>query len=140
MGINTESNEDDDPGIIRATMIAAWFKGKVILTGVALKALTGRMVSYDVATFLKPFSGTMAATALWDALTCHCIMKDAELRAIGVTTSVEVFNEIMDLYLPMYETNPSTLSKLARVQLLRAIGVAIAKHGSMFPTMEILLR
>lgn len=28
----------------------------------------------------------------------------------------------------------------AKVQILRAIGVAIVKHGSMFPTMEILLR
>ena len=139
MGINTET-ADDEQGALKAAMIAIWFKGKVILTGVALKQVTANIVSYDVATFLKPFSGTMAATALWDAMTCHCIMKDAELRAIGVTTSVEVFNDIVDRFLPMYEGDPKTLSKLARVQMLRAIGVAIAKHGSMFPTMEILLR
>jgi hypothetical protein len=140
MGINTDTGADDEAGVVQATLIAAWFKGKVILSGVVLKALTARVVPYDTATFLKPFSGTMAATAVWDALTCHCIMKDAELRAIGVTTSVEVFNEVVDLYLPMYENDPKTLSKIARVQMLRAIGVAIAKHGSMFPTMEILLR
>ena len=33
-------------------------------------------------------------------------MKDAETRAIGVTTSVEVFNEIMDTYVPTYESVP----------------------------------
>ena len=38
------------------------------------------------------------------------------------------------------EDDPETLSEKARVQILRAIGVAIVKHGSMFPTMEILLR
>lgn len=140
MGINTDVDERDEPGVIRAALIALWFKGKVIITGIALKALTAKLVSYDLATFLKPFAGTMAATALWDAMTCHCIMKDAELRAIGVTTSVEVFNEIMDRFLPMYEGNPTTLPQIARIQILRAIGVAIAKHGSMFPTMEILLR
>jgi hypothetical protein len=35
------------------------------------------------------------ATVIWDSMTCHCIMKDAEMRAIGVTTSIEVFNDIM---------------------------------------------
>ena len=45
-----------------------------------------------------------------------------------------------DTYLPDYELSPSTLSKKARIQLLRAIGLAIVKKGSMFPTMEILLR
>jgi hypothetical protein len=46
----------------------------------------------------------------------------------------------MDTFCPVYEENPSSLSDKARVQILRAIGVAIVKHGSMFPTMELLLR
>jgi hypothetical protein len=62
------------------------------------------------------------------------------VRAIGVTTSVEVFNEIIDTFCPFYESDPSSLPEAAKVQILRAIGVAIVKHGSMFPTMEILLR
>ena len=33
---------------------------------------------------------------LWDAMMCHGIMKSAEVKAIGVTTSVEIFNEAMD--------------------------------------------
>ena len=71
---------------------------------------------------------------------CHVIMRNAEIRAFGVTTGVEVFNEIIDIFCPAYEEEPETLSETARVQILRAIGVAIVKHGSMFPTMEILLR
>ncbi len=57
-----------------------------------------------------------------------------------MTTAVECFNEVMDTFCPGFESDPSTLSEIARVQILRAIGVAIVKHGSMFPTMEILLR
>lgn len=37
-------------------------------------------------------------------------------------------------------SNPSSLSEKARLQLLRAIGVAVVKKGSMFPTMELMLR
>jgi hypothetical protein len=98
------------------------------------------VTTYDTAMWLKPYFGTTVATVLWDSMTCHSIMKGAELRAIGVTTAVEVFNEVMDTFFPGYEVNPSTLSEKARVQLLRAIGVAIVKKGSMFPTMELLLR
>lgn len=57
-----------------------------------------------------------------------------------VLQSVEVFNEIMDTFCPEYEKNPSSLSEKAREQILRGIGVAIVKHGALFPTMEILLR
>ena len=42
----------------------------------------------------------------------------------------QVFNEIMDTFCPRYESNSASLSELARVQLLRGIGVAIVKHGA----------
>jgi hypothetical protein len=71
---------------------------------------------------------------------CHVIMRNAEIRAFGVTTGVEVFNEIIDTYCPNFEGDPDSLSPKARVQILRAIGIAIVKKGSLFPTMEILLR
>jgi hypothetical protein len=118
----------------------AFIKGKVVLTGIAFKQVTQRVVDYDVATWLKPYSGTMLACVLWDGLMCHAIIKNATIRAVGVTTAVEVFNEIVDLFCPRYEESPPTLSEAARVQFLRAVGVAIVKHGSMFPTMELLLR
>jgi hypothetical protein len=43
-------------------------------------------------------------------------------------------------FCPNYESDPASLSEAARVQMLRGIGVAIVKHGSMFPTMEMMLR
>jgi hypothetical protein len=117
-----------------------WIKGRVLISGVLLKMLTSKVTNYDTATWLKPYSGTMLAAMLWDSMLCHAIMKGAEVQAIGVTTSVEVFNEIMDTFCPLYEDDPDTLSDTAKIQILRAIGVAIVKHGSMFPTMELLLR
>eukprot|EP01044_Picomonas_judraskeda_P022823 COSAG03_NODE_5809_length_1169_cov_1.566355_2_plen_97_part_00 len=72
-----------------------WIKGRVLITGALLKILTAKVCNYDTATWLKPYSGTMLAAMLWDAMLCHAIMKGAEVQAIGVTTSVEVFNEIM---------------------------------------------
>ena len=125
---------------LRELLAVVFIKGKVVLTGTAFKQITMRVVDYDTATWIKPFSGTMLATALWDAMMCHTIMKNAEFRAFGVTTCVEVFNEIIDTFIPEYEADPHALPYEVRVQLLRAIGVAIVKHGSMFPTMELLLR
>lgn len=117
------------------------YKGKAIITGVLLKQVCARWVTtYDVAMWIKPYFGTTLATILWDGMTCHSIMKAAKLRAIGVTTTIEVFNEIIDTFFPGYVANPALLSEKARLQLLRAIGIAIVKKGSMFPTMELLLR
>ena len=97
MGVDTGAGGGgDESSIIGSTLAALWFKGKVIFTGIALKALTQQWTTYDIATFAKPYSGTMTATMMWDAMTCHCIVKEATLRATGVTTGVEVFNEVRD--------------------------------------------
>ena len=132
--------EDEGRNPLRDLLAVAFIKGKVVITGVLFKQLTARVVSYDTATFLKPYSGTMLATGMWDTMMCHVIMKNAEIRAFGVTTSVEVFNDILDEYCPLYEKQPESMSEKCKIQMLRAIGVAIVKHGSMFPTLEILLR
>ena len=115
-------------------------KGKVVITGALFKQITARVAPYNVATWCKPYTGTMLATGMWDTMMCHVIMKNAEIRAFGVTTGVEVFNEIIDVYCPNYEGDPTSMSDRCKKQILRAIGVAIVKKGSMFPTLELLLR
>ena len=71
---------------------------------------------------------------------CVDVVPRIVLLRIGVTTAVEVFNDIFDTFCPIYESEPESLSEIARVQVLRAIGVAIVKAGTMFPTLELLLR
>ena len=44
-----------------------------------------------------------------------------------VRRSVEVFNEILDTFCPLYEHNPASLSEPTKIQFLRAIGVAVVK-------------
>jgi hypothetical protein len=166
MGV-AASGEDAGPArpAIVNVLAVAWIKGRVVITGTAFKQICARVANYDTAHWAKPYAGPMLAAMIWDSMLCHAIMKGAEVKAIGVTTGVEVFNEIMvcplvcappgwnrcishdtalwfpqDTFCPLYESNPSSLSETAKIQILRAIGVAIVKHGSMFPTMEILLR
>ena len=141
MGVDAGGGEDEVSRPLLINILAvAWIKGRVLISGIVFKMITCMYFNWDSATWLKPWLGTAWACMLWDAMLCHAIMKGAEVQAIGVTTSVEVFNEIMDTFCPEYENDPSSLSDKARVQILRAIGVAIVKHGSMFPTMELLLR
>ena len=141
MGVDASGGGDESGRpLIVTIMSVAWIKGRVLISGILFKQATAKLVNYDSATWMKPYTGTMLAAMMWDAMLCHAIMKGAEVQAIGVTTSVEVFNEIMDTFCPTYEDDPASLSDSARVQILRAIGVAIVKHGSMFPTMELLLR
>ena len=141
MGVDAGGGEEaiSRPLVVNI-MAVFWIKGRVLLTGTFFKFFTCMAFNWDGATWMKPWTGPCVAAMMWDAMLCHAIMKGAEVQAIGVTTSVEVFNEIMDRFCPMYEEDPSSLSEKAKVQILRAIGVAIVKHGSMFPTMELLLR
>jgi hypothetical protein len=56
-----------------------------------------------------------------------------------VFASVELFDDILE---EIYgsRTDIKAISTLARVQMGRAVGVAIVVHGSMHPSMELLLR
>ena len=37
--------------------------------------VTAKVAPYDVATWIKPYTGTTLATAMWDSMMCHAIMK-----------------------------------------------------------------
>ena len=99
-----DPNEDDSLGLeshgynqrskVWDVMAIVFIKSKVLITGFFFKQITQKVVLYDTATWIMPYTGTMAACALWDSLLCHAIMRRVELRAIGVTTAVEVFNEV----------------------------------------------
>eukprot|EP01043_Picozoa_sp_COSAG02_P033959 COSAG02_NODE_2347_length_9092_cov_4.284666_4_plen_621_part_00 len=82
------------PAIVNV-MAIAWIKGRVVITGTVFKQICARITNYDTAHWAKPYAGPMLAAMIWDSMLCHAIMKGAEVQAIGVTTSVEVFNEIM---------------------------------------------
>lgn len=96
MGVDADGGDNEQGRPILITILSIlWIKGRVIITDMLFKVVTDNVCNYDTATWLKPYSGAMLATMLWDSMLCHAIMKRAEVQAIGVTTSVEVFNEIM---------------------------------------------
>ena len=141
MGVDSEADkEEEDIGSILHNFFAAvWYKGKTFITGQILLLILEKIIAYEYLIFLRPYLAAGVATVFWDTVACHQIMNRAERRAVGVTTAIEVFNDIMDTFCPMYEQDPTTLSEIARTQILRAIGVGIVVHGSMHPTMELLL-
>ena len=92
--LGLEGNEDAQRSKIWDVLAIVFIKSKVLITGSFFKLITQAVVPYDTATWIKPYTGTMAACALWDSLLCHAILRRVELRAIGVTTAVEVFNGV----------------------------------------------
>ena len=140
MGVDNEVETKINDHWLHNLLAAAWYKGKTFIMGQLLLQLWLATLPYEHLITLMPYLAAGVATAFWDTMCCHYIMKKAERRAIGVTTSIEVFNDVMDTYCPNYEQSPGSLSEVARVQILRAIGIAIVRHGSMHPNMELLLR
>ena len=134
MGVDPQS---DEGGHLMKVLSLFMYKGKCLFTGLALKFVVGKATEPEFGLWWKPWLGMVTATVLWDALIAHCILLQAQIRGFGIFTSCEVFNEIMDLH---YTQGESEVSALGKVQIARACGVAIVKKGSMYPTLEMLLR
>jgi hypothetical protein len=116
------------------------YKLKCVGTAAVLKFIVTNTTSVEFATYAKPWLGTVVATIFWDGLIAHVIINQAQIRGFGVYTSIEVFNELMDTFFPDTDGGVDALSTFGKIQICRAVGVAIIKQGSMFPTMELLLR
>ena len=72
MGVeSSKETKQQQRSKFRDFLAVVFIKGKVVLTGTAFKQITMRVAAYDTATWIKPYSGTMLATGLWDAMMCH---------------------------------------------------------------------
>ena len=112
------------------------YRIKVVATASVIKQITTLTTTPEFYTYAKPWLGTVLATIFWDGLIAHCIICQAEIRGFGVYTAVEVFNELLG----KFEGGVHEVSTFGKIQICRAVGVAIVKSGSMYPTMELLLR
>jgi hypothetical protein len=133
MGVDPHAADDGHTFKIAAL---ALYKGKALITGLLLKAIVGKVTEPEFALWWKPWLGMITATIIWDSLIAHCIILQAQIRGFGIFTSCECFNEIMDLHY----VDKKEISELGKVQIARACGIAIVKKGSMYPTLEVLLR
>jgi hypothetical protein len=138
LGVDPQEEEGDASKVLMLLL----FKLKTFLTGSFVKFIIGLTCSPETSLWLKPWLGMVASVIVWDSLTCHNLMVQARIRGFGVYASVELFNEIID---ESYE-HPDTvdavdvIGPLAKIQIARAVGVAIVIHGSLHPSMELLLR
>ena len=76
----TQDSSSGDRSKFWDLVAVAFIKGKVVLTGAGFKQITAQVVDYDTATWLKPYTGTMLACIMWDAMMCHAIMQKSVRR------------------------------------------------------------
>lgn len=138
LGVDPQQPDSD----VSTVLMLMLFKLKTFLTGTLIKLFIGLVCSPETSLWLKPWLGMVLSAIVWDALTCHNLMVQARIRGFGVYVGVELFNEIIDESYSSRrgEVDSDSLSLLAKLQIARAVGVAIVIHGSMHPTMELLLR
>eukprot|EP01043_Picozoa_sp_COSAG02_P005034 COSAG02_NODE_134_length_34593_cov_43.594886_20_plen_531_part_00 len=138
-----------DPGAepkskFKLLLLVLAYKGKVVLTGLAIKAALGLVTPVQFSLWAKPWfgarlchthdtevpgksypwlcdAGTMGGTILWDALVSSCIMLQAQIRGFGVYTNAELFNDILDHTFKDYHE----ISEQGQLQMVRCIGYAI---------------
>ena len=134
LGPDNEPIYGVDPMVLRSgkgDCMEKLFKGlymaKIVLSGFLLKIVLKRLVGRVAA---KGYLAFMAipATSAWNALVAHTVMREAKLRGLGISTSVEVFQEIM------YDLNEdlTSASDAVKIQVARAIGCQIASAYSMY--------
>jgi hypothetical protein len=117
----------------RARVVAAslLYKLKVTISGFLVKALVRRALG-RAATRTVLELVAVPVTALWDALVCWLIVREARLRVIGPSAAVE-FTAII---LP----DASARSAPCRAACLRAIGAAAVRSEDLHPNLVALLR
>lgn len=140
LGVDPQKEMQDSNAQLLLLARLLFYKLKCVGTAAVIKFIVTNTTSVEFSTYAKPWLGTVIATILWDALIAHVIIKQAQLRGIGVYTSVEVFNDLMEKFFPDEQGGVDALSTFGKIQISRAVGVAIIKSGAMFPTMELLLR
>jgi hypothetical protein len=127
---------------LEITALSLLYLLKVVLLALAIKVfLWSTVVPLRYYTWLASHAPTVASI-FWDLVIGTVIMDQVERRAHGVIAGTEVFNELLSTFDGAGVTRASRhkLSLLGKIQVVRAIGVAIVAHGSMYPTMELLLR
>eukprot|EP01052_Picozoa_sp_SAG31_P035787 SAG31_NODE_4365_length_3307_cov_10.960723_1_plen_347_part_00 len=124
---------------IETFLLTALYKLKILLLGILIKTIWMFCVPVDISTWLISHAATVSS-CFFDVTVTTIILDQVELRASGIVTSVELFNDLCDRFLQRSEEGLPVISNVGKLQVVRAIGVAICKAGNMYPPMELLLR
>jgi hypothetical protein len=119
----------------RLALVIFLWKGKIVLCAAVMKFIWGCVFPWHTAVWVKPWL-SMPSDMFWNAMTAHIVITQAQIRGVGVAVAHECFNEIMDYG----NFRQASMTEIHKLQTARAIGVAIVKHGNLYPSMEVLLR
>ena len=74
---------------MRLILMGFSWKGKIVITAAVLKFFMGITMSWRWAVWIKPWVA-MPVECFWNMMTAHIIIKQAQIRGIGVATVHEV--------------------------------------------------
>ena len=138
-GVNPLSEPRSENACLMAVFMVL-YKAKIALTGFLMKVALKRFASRDLVKFGAPYMA-VPATMLWNALIGHFAMNEAELRCVGISTGIELFDSILNLAARDGDDSAdSSLSPTFKLQLLRAIAAPIVRRRRIYPTQEVLLK
>ena len=117
---------------LRIALLAVIYAMKIGFVSLIVKMILKGAMSAPHYAWATSYAAVVAS-CFWDTLIFSVAMQQVTLVAAGIATAPEVFNEILQIH-------GRPLSRLGRMQAIRAVGVAIVLKGSMHPAMELLLR
>ena len=90
--------ETGTTGKFRLILMGLSWKGKILVTGVLMKFVWGVVFPWEGAVWFKPWL-SMPADMFWNGMTAHIIMKQAQIRGVGVAVRSRVVHYLLHLNL-----------------------------------------
>ena len=121
----------------RLVIVSIVYKLKVSVTNFLVKMLVGQVLGRAmVRTWLVLPFVPVPLTALWDAIVCHIIMREARIRAMGSAAAVEMVETL-------FRMTPAT-SEEQELTTVRAVAATIVRtedlHPNIVAVMEVVRR
>ncbi|MGC4087163.1 MAG: hypothetical protein QM756_04515 [Polyangiaceae bacterium] len=113
-----------------AALAALLYKAKVALTNVAMKGLLRAFIGRSITRVALEFV-VVPVTAIWNAVVCWSVVREARLRAMGPSAALELVS------LSLSDTAPTAAGREAA---LRAVASAIVRTQELHPNHLAVLR
>jgi hypothetical protein len=115
---------------VAVSLSFAVYRLRIVLSGAVLKMAVRATVAQPTASYIAPWM-VVPATAFWNAMVARGVMREAITTAIGISTSIELFNLLVRQYKDEHEhehnVKEKELDERLRLQVCRAIAVAIVR-------------
>lgn len=107
----------------RMALCGLLYKARIGISNFVMKIGLKRVVSRSVARSSLPFVA-IVGTAVWNGLTARGLMTEARVRAMGVASSVELSNVIIERFIT------AEMTALGKLQAARAVACTVVRKQS----------